>query len=81
PQQMQTSGATSATPAQIAALPEPIHGAVISGFAEAMQVVFLAAAPLMVAGFFGILFLREIPLRQHSSVEVFEGVVDPDLPE
>ena len=81
PQQMQTSGATSATPAQIAALPEPIHGAVISGFAEAMQVVFLAAAPLMVAGFFVILFLREIPLRQHSSVEVFEGVVDPDLPE
>ncbi|MGH3899847.1 MAG: hypothetical protein ACRDTA_16700, partial [Pseudonocardiaceae bacterium] len=32
-----SSRATSGTPAEIAALPEPVHTAVITGFAEAMQ--------------------------------------------
>jgi EmrB/QacA subfamily drug resistance transporter len=60
------AGANSATPAQIGALPEPIHTAVITGFAEAIQTAFLAAVPFALAGFIVVLFLREHPLRQHA---------------
>lgn len=59
--------ATSGTPAEIAMLPEPVHIAVITGFAEAMQTAFLAAVPFALIGFLVVLFLREITLRQRPT--------------
>ena len=58
--------ATAATPADIAALPEPFHGAVVQGFADALQTTFLAAVPFAVLGFLIVLFLKELPLRRHT---------------
>jgi hypothetical protein len=74
------------SPEQIAALPEPIHTAVITGFADALQTTFLAAAPFALLGFVVILFLKELPLRKdrptHTDGEslgaAFETGVDPD---
>ncbi len=74
------------SPEQIAALPEPIHTAVITGFADALQTTFLSAAPFALLGFVVILFLKEIPLRKdrptHTDGEslgaAFETGVDPD---
>lgn len=83
--QMPAGSATQGSPEQIAALPEPIHLAVTTGFAEALQTTFLAAVPFAVIGFVILLFLRETPLRQtrgHTSGEdlaaAFETSVDPD---
>lgn len=83
--QMPAGSATLGTPAQIAALPEPIHLAVITGFAEALQTTFLAAVPFALLGFVILLFLRETPLRQtrgHTRAEdlaaALETSVDPD---
>lgn len=80
-------GATKlGSPDQIAALPEPIHTAVTSGFADALQTTFLAAVPFAIIGFLVLLFLRETPLRRgthHDSAadnltRAFESGVDPD---
>ncbi|MFD2398813.1 hypothetical protein ACFSVJ_21530 [Prauserella oleivorans] len=83
--QMPAGTATQGSPEQIAALPEPIHLAVTTGFAEALQTTFLAAVPFALLGFVTLLFLRETPLRQthgHTSAEdlatAFETSVDPD---
>ena len=83
--QMPARSATQGTPDQIAALPDPIHLAVTTGFAEALQTTFLAAVPFALLGFVILLFLRETPLRQtrgHTSGEdlaaAFETSVDPD---
>lgn len=51
------------SPDAIAALPDAVHQAVVEGFAEAMQTVFLAGVPFAVLGFVVVLFIREIPLR------------------
>lgn len=74
------------SPADIATLPGPIHQAVVGGFADALQVVFLAAVPFALAGFVIVLFLREIPLRQRAEprtdaeglAAALETAVDPD---
>jgi hypothetical protein len=73
------------SPGQITALPEPIHTAVITGFAEALQTTFLAAAPVALVGFVVILFLKEHPLRKDrpthtdgENVGVAFETVDPD---
>ncbi len=83
--QMPAGSATQGSPEQIAALPEPIHLAVTTGFAEALQTTFLAAVPFAILGFVIMLFLRETPLRQtrgHTSGEdlaaAFETSVDQD---
>ncbi|EHR53421.1 arabinose efflux permease family protein [Saccharomonospora marina XMU15] len=83
--QMPAGTATQGSPEQIAALPEPIHLAVTTGFAEALQTTFLAAVPFALLGFVILLFLRETPLRQthgHTSGEdlatAFETAVDPN---
>ncbi|MGK2868676.1 MAG: MDR family MFS transporter [Mycobacterium sp.] len=85
PDQMPAGSATQGSPDQIAALPEPIHLAVTTGFAEALQTTFLAAVPFAILGFVILLFLRETPLREtrrHTSGEdlaaAFETSVDPD---
>lgn len=83
--QMPPGAATLGSPEQIADLPEPIHLAVTTGFAEALQTTFLAAVPFALLGFVILLFLREAPLRHtrgHTSGEdvaaAFETAVDPD---
>ncbi len=85
PEQIKGGGLSRlGTPDAINHLAEPIHTAITSGFAEALQTVFLAAVPLAVLGALVLLFLREIPLRttQHSDTEAltlaFETGVDPD---
>lgn len=72
-----SAGGSLGTPAQIAALPEPVHTAVVTGFAEALQTTFLAAVPFAVLGFVIMLFLREIPLR-HSEPGSPEAGAEPD---
>lgn len=84
PSQMPNATATQATPEQIANLPDPIHLAVITGFADALQTTFLAAVPFALLGFVILLFLRETPLRQarHTTgqqlAEALETSVDAD---
>jgi MFS family permease len=67
--------ATSGTPAEIAALPEPVHTAVVTGFAEAMQTAFLSAVPFVLIGFLVVLFLRETTLRQQPTAQAYDGAV------
>jgi EmrB/QacA subfamily drug resistance transporter len=83
--EMPPGSATLGSPEQIAALPDPIHLAVTTGFADALQTTFLAAVPFALLGFVILLFLRETPLRHtrgHTSGEdlaaAFETSVDPD---
>ena len=85
PQQIKGGGLSRlGTPDAINHLAEPIHTAITSGFAEALQTVFLAAVPFAVLGSLVLLVLREIPLRttQHSDAEAltlaFETGVDLD---
>jgi hypothetical protein len=66
--------AISGTPAEIAALPEPVHTAVVTGFAEAMQTAFLSAVPFVLIGFV-VLFLRETALRQRPTAQAYDGAV------
>ncbi len=47
------------TPSDIAKIPDPAHAAVIHGFAEAMQTVFLSAAPFAILGAVVVFFLHE----------------------
>jgi len=47
-------------------LPPAVHSGVIEAFARSLHPIFLWAIPFTVAGFLIVLFLREIPLREHS---------------
>lgn len=51
------------TPAEIAALPGPVREAVVTGFSDALDTVFLAGVPLALLGFAVVLLLREAPLQ------------------
>jgi EmrB/QacA subfamily drug resistance transporter len=72
--QLPPSAGTQATPEQIAHLPEPIHLAVTTGFADALQTTFLAAVPFAILGFVILLFLHEAPLRQTRGHIASDGV-------
>ena len=72
--------ATASTPAEIDDLPEPIHTAVVTGFADAIQTAFLAAVPFALLGFFVLLFLREIPLRRHGDARTVTDVAYEEVP-
>lgn len=52
------------------ALPNPLHLAVVTGFADSMQTVFLSAAPLAALGFVVVLFLREQRRRTRETAPV-----------
>lgn len=67
------AGIKLGSPATIARLPEPLHGAVIGGFADALQTVYLVGVPITVLAFVILLFLRETPLRQAIRNEEAEG--------
>lgn len=79
-------GPALGSPEQIWLLPEPVRTAVITGFADALQTTFLAGVPFAVVGFFVVLFIRELPLRESPAAAATEGVtaaafesgVDPD---
>lgn len=60
------------TPDAIHRLPPAVRDAVIEGFAQSLQTVFLAAVPFALAGFVVVLFLRELPLR--SAADHSHGV-------
>ena len=55
-------------PERLAALPGPVHDAVVEAFARSLHTVFLWAIPVAAAGVVVVLFLRELPLR--TSVHV-----------
>lgn len=85
PSQMPNGSATQATSEQIANLPDTIHLAVTTGFADALQALLLAAVPFAVLGLVILVFLRETPLREtrgHTAsqnlAEALETSVDAD---
>jgi hypothetical protein len=41
---------------------------VIDAFARALHVTFLAVIPVAAIGFIAVLFLKELPLREHAHV-------------
>lgn len=51
------------SPEEIRALPEPMRGAILEGFARSLHVVFLAAIPLAILGLIIVLFMKEVELR------------------
>jgi len=60
------------TPEAIHQLPRPARDAVVEGFAESLQTVFLAAVPFALAGFVVVLFLPKLRLR--SAGDAPEGI-------
>ncbi len=57
-----------ASPAKLKRLPPAIHTGLIDAFASSLHTVFLWAVPFGVAAFLVSLLLREVPLREHSTV-------------
>jgi len=58
----------TSSPAAINALPDVLREPVITSFVDALQVVFLVAAPLAVLAFALSWLLEEIPLRGHDDM-------------
>jgi MFS family permease len=58
------------SPEQISALPEPLHTQVIDTLAYAIRGVFLFAFPVMVVAWITSFFLKEIPLRSSSALDI-----------
>lgn len=52
------------SPAEILRLPPEVRSLVVEAFGTSLQVVFLAAVPIAVAGLIVVLFLEEVPLRR-----------------
>jgi EmrB/QacA subfamily drug resistance transporter len=52
-----------ASPESLKALPAAAHTNVVDAVAQALQTVFLVAAPIATLGLLVVLFLREVPLR------------------
>jgi hypothetical protein len=58
-----------ASPGRIHAFAAPIQHAIAHAIADSLHAVFLTAAPIALAGFAVVLFLRERPLRQIDNTE------------
>jgi hypothetical protein len=75
------------SPQGVHALPPPAGPAIVHAYAEALQVVFLAAVPVGIIALILALLLKEVPLRdtaRASATEFGEGfavpsVADPDF--
>ncbi len=67
-------GAVTDNPAQLKALPAPIHHGFVLAFSHSLQTVFLVAVPVVVVAFAASLFLREVPLRETAHLAGPEGV-------
>jgi hypothetical protein len=52
-----------ASPESLKALPAAAHAGVVDAVAQALQTVFLVAAPVAALGLLVVLLLREVPLR------------------
>jgi hypothetical protein len=68
--------AAAQSPQALHRLPEQVAAPVIGAYADALDRVFLFAAPVAVVGFVVALFLRQVPLRDSStgtSVDIGEG--------
>jgi EmrB/QacA subfamily drug resistance transporter len=57
-------------PAQLKALPPPIHTGLIDAFSSSLHTVFLWAVPFGIAAFLVALLLREVPLRDAGAATV-----------
>lgn len=58
-----SGGATSLTPAAVAALPEGIRSVIVTSYNDALTPVFLLMVPLALAAMVLLAFVREAPLR------------------
>lgn len=59
----------SSSMSDIAALPTPIHDAVVLSFANAIDYTFLVAVPIMLVAFALSFLLKEVPLRTRPTLE------------
>jgi EmrB/QacA subfamily drug resistance transporter len=59
----------TASPAQLNALPAPVHHGFVLAFNHSLQVVFLVGVPLGLLAFVLTWFLREIPLRDNAYLD------------
>jgi EmrB/QacA subfamily drug resistance transporter len=79
---------TSDTAAFLAHQPAAVVGAFKDGFSNSIGLVFLVAAAVVAIGFFVMLFLPEVPLRNQSGIqaqqagagEITGTAVTPDIP-
>ena len=60
----------------IQSLPEPVHGLVLQGFADALHDVFLWAVPVVAVALAVAFFIREVPLKTRAAEP--ETGSDPD---
>jgi EmrB/QacA subfamily drug resistance transporter len=65
----QLGGSSNAIP-DVHTLPAPVAHLVEDAYGQAVGHVFLVAAPLMALAVIAILFIKEVPLRQHSGNEL-----------
>jgi EmrB/QacA subfamily drug resistance transporter len=65
-------------PEVIRSLPDAVRTPVIAAFADALQDVFLLAAPVGAAAFVVALFLKDLPLRDQAESHADLDVVAPD---
>ncbi len=77
-----STAALTSSPGRIRALPPEIHTAVIESFARSLEVVFLVAIPIALAGFALSWVLREVPLREapHPTLVGAEEMIPPEAP-
>lgn len=68
-------GDIASNPAQLNALPGPIHQGFVDAFAHSLQTVFLAAVPFAAVAFLLTLFIKQIPLRKSAGL----ASPEPDL--
>jgi hypothetical protein len=79
PEQLSAGNLSIGTPDDVARLPDRLHLAVITGFADSMQTVFFSAAPFAIVGFLVVLFLREhrLDTRASEPADVADASLDP----
>lgn len=58
----------SSNPAQLAALPPPVHHGYVLAFSHSLETVFLIGVPFALVAFALTWFLKEVPLREHAFV-------------
>jgi hypothetical protein len=61
-------GLLMGSPQQIRALDPAVQSAVVEAFARSVSAVFLFAVPIAVIGFFVVVFIPELPLRDTAHV-------------
>ena len=62
-----SGGAGNASPQALAALPAPVHAAVVHAFSQSLGGVFLAGVPVAVLAFVLVWLIPEVPLRTRAA--------------